>query len=144
MTPKLLYRTAAVLLVIFAALHTIGFSQVDPLWGVDALIGQLRQATFLVQGQTRSYWDFFIGFGYSVTVWQVLAGLAAWELGGLPPATLSQLPALRWGLVVAMAAITGLSWRYFFPAPLIFSVLVTGCLAAASWRAQASSRPAVS
>lgn len=136
MAPKILYRAAAVLLVVFAGLHTVGFTQIDPGWGIDALIAQLRQTTFLAQGQTRSYWDFYVGFGISVSIWQVLAGLIAWELGGLPPALLSQLRMVRWGLVVAMAGTAWISWRYFFPAPLIFSVLVTLCLGLAAWRAQ--------
>jgi hypothetical protein len=97
-------------------------------------MAQLRQTTFLVQGQTRSHWDFYLGLGITVTVWQLLAGVAAWELGGLPPAVLARLPALRWGLVVAMVAMAWLSWRYLFPAPLIFSILVALCLALASWR----------
>jgi hypothetical protein len=133
-TPKLLYRVAATLLALFAALHTYGFAQIDPTWGIDALIAQLQQTTFVVQGQTRTYWDFYYGFGLTVTAWQLVAALAAWELGGSD----APLPLLRWGLVGAMAGTTWLSWRYFFPAPLVFSVLVTICLALAAWRAQAS------
>ena len=137
MTPKVLYRSAALLLALFAALHTIGFAQIDPQWGIDALIAQLRQTTFLAEGQTRSYWNFYVGFGISVSVWQLLASLLAWELSGLPMETLAALPLLRWGLVAAMAATAWLSWRYFFPAPLVFSVAVTLCLGAAAWRARA-------
>jgi hypothetical protein len=139
-TSKVLYRVAAILLAVFAALHTFGFAQLDPTWGIDALIAQLRQTTFLAQGQSRTYWDFYYGFGLSVSVWQLLAALAAWELGG----TSARLPLLRWGLVLAMAAITWLSWRYFFPAPLVFSVLVTVCLALAGWRVRQPSAARVS
>jgi hypothetical protein len=142
-TPKLLYRSAAILFVVFAALHTIGFAQINPQWGVDSLIAQLRQTTFPAGGQTRSYWDFYVGFGYSITVWQLLAGLTAWELGGLAPAVSAKLPLIRWGLVLAMVATAWLSWRYFFPAPLIFSVLITLCLTVASWRVQVISRASV-
>jgi hypothetical protein len=133
-TPKILYRTAAVLLLLFAALHTVGFTQIDPSWGIDELIARLRSTTFLAQGQTRSYWDFYIGLGYSVTVWQLVAGLAAWELGR----TTAALPLLRWGLVGAMAATAWLSWRYIFPAPLVLSLLIAGCLAWAAWRVRSS------
>lgn len=133
-TPKILYRTAAVLLLLFAALHTVGFAQIDPSWGINEPIAKLRSITFVVQGQTRSYWDFYIGLGYSVSVWQVLAGLVAWELGR----TTAALPLLRWGLVGAMVATAWLSWRYFFPAPLLFSVLITGCLAWAAWRVRST------
>lgn len=140
MTSRILYRVAAVLLLLFAILHTIGFLVIDPQWGVDGLIRQVRQTTFLVQGQTRSYWDFFVGFGFTVTVWQLFAGLVAWQLGGLPGETLASLPLIRWGIVAAMAATGWLSWVYFFPAPLLFSVIITLCLGLAAWRG----RPATS
>jgi hypothetical protein len=121
-------------MAVFAALHTFGFAQIDPAWKIDGVIAQMRETTFLAQGQQRSYWDFYYGFGLSVSVWQLLAALAAWELGGTP----APLPLLRWGLVVAMAAITWLSWQYFFPAPLVFAGLITLCLALAAWRIQAN------
>lgn len=130
MSSKALYRIAAVLLVVFAALHTIGFAQIDPAWGVDELISRLRTTTFLAQGQSRSYWDFYVGFGYTVTAWQLVAAAVAWELGS----TSAPLRLIRWGVVGAMLATTVLSWRYFFPAPLVFSILVTASLALAAWR----------
>jgi hypothetical protein len=133
-TPKILYRVAAVLLLLFATLHTMSFREIDPQWGVDALIRQLRDTTFLVQGQTRSYWDFFVGFGLTVTAWQLFAAAVAWQLGGLPAETLASLPVVRWGLVAALAATGWLSWVYFFPAPLVFSVLATLCLGLGAWR----------
>lgn len=136
MTPRVLYRVAAVLLLLFAILHTVGFQVIDPQWGVDELIRQLRETTFLVLGQTRSYWDFYLGLGISVTVWQLLAALVAWQLGGLPAETLASLPLIRWGVVVAMAAIAWLSWRYIFLVPLLFSVVIAVCLALAAWRSR--------
>jgi len=139
-TSKVLYRAAAILLVLFAVLHTAGFAQIDPTWGIDALIAQLRQTTFPVQGQTRTYWEFYYGLGLSVTVWQLLAAAAAWELGG----TQAPLSLLRWGLVIAMAGIAWLSWRYLFPAPLVFSVLIALCLALAQWRARQEATARVS
>ncbi|MFN8653635.1 MAG: hypothetical protein U0133_17150 [Gemmatimonadales bacterium] len=139
MTAKILYRTAAVLLGLFAVLHTVGFAQVDPTWGLDALLAQIRQATFVVQGQTRTHWDFFYGLGLSVTVWQVLAIAVAWELGN----TQAALPLLRWGLVLVTAGIAAVSWRYLFPAPVIFAVLISGCLVLALWRTQQESASGV-
>jgi hypothetical protein len=134
-SPKVLYRTAAILLVVFASLHTLGFAQIDPTWGVDELISQLRAHTFLAQGQSRSYWDFYIGFGYTVTGWQLFAAIVAWELSG----SSAPLPLIRWGVVGSMVLTTVLSWRYFFPAPLGFSLVITACLAWAAWRVRSVS-----
>lgn len=141
MTPKVLYRVAAALLAIFAALHTLSFAQVDPAWNVGGLVAQVREARFLVMGQSRSYADFYLGHGLSVTVWQLVAAVIAWQLGGLPAPARAQLGLVRWGLVLAMAAITGLSWRYFFAAPLGFSIVITLCLALAAGRGEPAGPP---
>ena len=62
------YRIAAVLLLLFAVGHTLGFRQSDPKWGVDALLGSMRSIHFDVQGFNRTYWDLFVAAGFSVGV----------------------------------------------------------------------------
>jgi hypothetical protein len=49
MKASMLYRIAAVLLLLFAAGHTLGFRQSDPKWGVDALLASMRSIHFDVQ-----------------------------------------------------------------------------------------------
>jgi len=134
MTPSLLYRIASVLLVLYAAGHTFGVQHVDPRWGVDDLIDRLRTTRFTVQGrQGRSYWGFVLGFGYFCTVLMLFTALLAWQLGGLPRATLATIPVITWGFALSFLAATIVTWRYFFIAPITFSALVTICLALAAW-----------
>ena len=57
MKASLLYRFAAVLLVLFAAGHTLGFRQSDPAWGVDALLASMRSIHFDLGGFSRTYWE---------------------------------------------------------------------------------------
>jgi len=135
MSPALLYRIASVLLVLFAAGHTLGFRRVDPQWGLDATIGALKATQFQVQGFTRSYWGFYTGFGLFVTVLLVFTGILAWQLGALPKDTLRSLRVVTWALALSFVAVTFLSWRYFFIAPLVFSGVVAACLLLAAWSA---------
>lgn len=135
MSPSLLYRIASVLLALFAAAHQLGFRNVDPSWGVDSALGTLKAARFQVQGMTRSYWDFFSGFGFFVTVLLLFAAVLAFQLGGLPRETLRSLGLVRWAFALSFVAITILTWRYFFIAPLVFSGLVAVCLVMAAWSA---------
>ena len=135
MSPALLYRIASVLLVLNAAGHTLGFRRVDPRWGIDATIGALKATQFQVQGFTRSYWSFYTGFGLFVTVLLVFAGILAWQLGALPKDTLRSLRLVTWALALSFVAVTFLSWRYFFIAPLVFSGVVAACLLLAAWSA---------
>src|SRR5229473_1580793 len=134
MSPALLYRIASVLLVLFAAGHTLGFRRVDPRWGLDTTIGALKATQFQVQGFTRSYWGFYTGFGLFVTV-LVFAGILAWQLGALPKDTLRSLRVVTWALALSLVAVTFLSWRYFFIAPVVFSGVIAACLLLAAWRA---------
>jgi len=134
-SPSLLYRIASVLLVLLGLGHQLGFRRVDPRWGVDSTIGALKATQFQVQGMTRTYWDFFSGFGFFVTVLLFFAAILAFQLGGLPREALRSLRVVTWTFALAFVAITLLTWRYFFVAPLVFSGLVALCLLMAAWSA---------
>jgi hypothetical protein len=127
------YRIAAVLLLLFAIGHTLGFRQSDPTWGVDALLGSMRSIHFEVQGFNRTYWDLFVAAGFSVGVFYLFAATLAWQLGGLPAATLASMRGTAWALTLCFAAITVVSWRYLFVLPIVFSIVITVCLGTAAW-----------
>src|SRR3954464_1981796 len=112
MKASLFYRIAAILLVLFAAGHTIGFRESDPTWGVDTLLGLMRSIHFDVQGFSRTYWDLFVAAGFSVGVFYLFAAVLVWQLGGLPVETLTAMRATVWALALCFAAITVVSWTY--------------------------------
>ena len=39
-----------------------------------------------------------------------------------------------WALALCFLAVAVLGWRYFFAAPILFSVAIAVCLALAAWR----------
>jgi hypothetical protein len=127
-----LYRIAAVVILLFDIGHTIGFLQHDPSWGVDSLLASMKSTHFNIQGFTRSYWEFFVGFGLFVTVFLLFAAVVSWQLGSLPAETLARLRGIRWALAVCFVALTFLSFRYFFFLPLVFSALIAVCLIVAA------------
>jgi hypothetical protein len=130
---SLLYRIAAVLLLLFAAGHTLGFRESDPTWGVDALLGSMRSIHFDIQGFSRTYWDLFVAAGFLVGVLYLFAAVLAWQLGGLPAETLARMRMAVWAFAACFAVITLVSWRYLFLIPIVFSLLITLCLIAAAW-----------
>jgi hypothetical protein len=134
MKASIFYRIAAVLLLLFAAGHTLGFRQSDPAWRVDALLGSMRSIHFDVQGFNRSYWDLFEAAGFCVGVLYLFAAILAWQLAGLPASTLGLMRGVRWAFALCFAAITVVSWRLLFMLPVVFSILITLCLAAGAWR----------
>ena len=133
MKASILYRIAAVLLLLFAAGHTLGFRQSDPTWGVETLLGSMQSIHFDVQGFSRTYWDLFVAAGFSVGVLYLFAAVLAWQLGGLPADTLAGMRSTVWALALCFAAVMILSWTYLFIIPMVFSMVITVCLTAAAW-----------
>jgi hypothetical protein len=133
MSASMFYRIAAVLLLLFAVGHTLGFRQSDPQWGVDALLAAMRSVHFEVQGFNRTYWDLFVAAGFCVGIFYLFAAILAWQLARLPAATLALMRGTAWAFAVCFAAVTVVSWKYLFMLPVAFSILITFCLSAAAW-----------
>jgi len=131
--PALFYRIASVLLLLFAALHTFGFRDVDPAWGVDSLISSMRSIHIDLMGSSRTYWELFACFGLLFSVFLVFTAVLAWQLGSLPTQTLALMRGTAWALVICFAAVTMLCFRYAFIAPIVFSILILLCFTVAAW-----------
>ena len=138
MKTALLYRISSLLLVLFALGHTMGFRRIDPRWRIDSLVSQLRSTRFDVQGFSRTYWDFFTGFGFFVTILLLFASIVSWQLGGLPKESLSNMRLTAWGMALTFVIVTFLSYRYFFIIPVVFSAVVALLLVLAAWAGGAS------
>jgi len=133
MKPSIFYRIAAVILLLLAIGHTLGFRQSDPAWGVEGLLASMRSIHFDVQGFNRTYWDLFLAAGFSIGVFYLFAAVLAWQLGRLPAATLALVRGTAWAFALCFAAITVVLWRYLFLLPIILTLLITICLTTAAW-----------
>jgi len=133
MKTSVFYRIAAVLLVLFAIGHTLGFRQNNPEWGASSVISSMQSTHFDAQGFCRTYWDFFSAFGLFFSVFLLFAAVLAWQLGGFPSETLARIRPMAWALAICFVAVTVLSWRYAFTTPIAFSILTTVCLIAGAW-----------
>jgi hypothetical protein len=60
-------------MLLFDLGHSAGFPWSDPEWGVD--LGSIRSSHFRVLGFSRTYWDFYVGFGLFVSVFLLLAAV---------------------------------------------------------------------
>ena len=133
MKASLVYRVAAVLLVLFAAAHGFGFTQHDPKWGVDALLASMQSIHINLQGFDRTYWDFYRAGGYSVDVFLLFSAALAWQLGGLPRETLRSLRGITWAFALCFAGVTAVACVFLFIPPIFFSAVVTLTLATGAW-----------
>jgi hypothetical protein len=133
MRPRIPYRAAAVLLLVFAIGHTLGFRDSDPTWGIGPVLAAMQSTQFSIQGFTRTYWDFFVGAGFTVGVLYVFAAVLAWQMGGLPGEALALMRVTAWGFACCFAVVTAVSVTHLFLIPIIMSALITVCLSAAAW-----------
>jgi hypothetical protein len=127
-----LYRIAAVLILLFDLGHSAAFPWSDPQWGVDTSV--MRSSHFQILGFSRTYWHFYVGSGWSIGVFLLLAAVLAWQLGSVPPQSFRLVRATAWALALSFVALTVLNWLYFFTIPIVFSGLIAICLVGAAWR----------
>jgi hypothetical protein len=110
-----LYRVSAVLLVLFALGHQIGFRQVDPSWNADAVAGAMQSVRFEVQGFDRTYWEFFSGFGFFVTTLLVFSAVLAFELSRLPAQVFAGILTCPLGIRAMLSGDRGTDVGVFLP-----------------------------
>jgi len=131
MTTALLLRIASVLSFLFAAGHSLGgrkdWSPVEE----NATFTAMRTFRFEAMGVNRSYLDFYLGFGFTISVFLLLQAVVLWQLAGLAKAGPSPYRPMIAAFAIASLACALLSWRFIFPIPMIFSVVLGATLLAA-------------
>ena len=127
MKARVLYRISAVLILLFAVGHLATFPWSDPAWKVD--LTAMRSSHFQALGFTRTYWDFYVGFGLIEGVLLLAAAVHTWQFGGLPAPLVRRSTLV---LAACFAALTILSCVYFFAIPIVFSALITVSLVAST------------
>lgn len=125
MSSRTLLRSAAVVYALFALGHTMGAMFGDTHRGArqTEVFTAMRNYTFDVQGVTRSYWDFYRGFGFMVSVLLAFTAVLCWVLADMSrthPREARRVVAI---VTVAMAFTTWFSFADFFAAPMVFSAV---------------------
>jgi hypothetical protein len=122
-------RIASVLTFIHAALHTIGgvFGGATP--GVQqATVAVMKANEFQVMGVMRSYRDFYMGLGLVVSVFLTVGAVVFWQLGSLAKTDALRLRPVLATFLVGYLCAAGVSYGYFFAAPVITEILIALCL----------------
>jgi hypothetical protein len=133
MNATVLYRIAAVILLLFAAGHTFGFLSFKPPTpeGIAAL-DAMTNAHFKVGGWTCSYDGFYKGFGLHITVYLLFSAFLSWHLGTMAATSPQSIGFLGWAFAAVQVAGVALSWIYFFPITVVFSVAAAICVGLAA------------
>jgi len=121
-------RALAIILGLFALGHTIGTAVPKVTRGPSeaALFAAMQGFRFPVMGMERSYWEFYRGFALSISVFQVVFAVFAWQLASLskrsPGAALPMTAMLLVGLTANLVVVVA----FFFTAPIVFSIVAVG------------------
>jgi hypothetical protein len=136
MTATLLYRIAAVLLILLATVHTFGsLTFTPPTPEARAVRDAMNNVHF--EGN-YSYGNFYRGFALSITVYLLFLGFLAWHLGSVAAKTPEAIGALGWVFCGSQLATVVVAAIYIEAVPAISFGVVGACLALAAWRVPAA------
>ena len=128
MTTSLLLRIASAISLLFAAGHTLGGRKDWSPMGETDVLQAMRTVRYQVLGVSRSYVDFYRGFGFTLSVYLLLQAILLWQLAAIAKTDPLRVRPMIAAFALASLASGILSWRFLLPIPVIFSGVLTVCL----------------
>jgi hypothetical protein len=129
MKTSTLLKIAAVLMFLYFAGHTSGAPWTPGEARSDvAVIDLMKSDRFEVIGTSRSYWDFYFGFGLVISVMQLMQAIVLWQLGTLAKTHASRLRPIMAVFFTSLMINAILGWLYFFVIPIVMAVMIAICL----------------
>ncbi len=124
-------RLAAGISLLFTAGHTLGGLKRWSPMGDNEVLRQMTAVHFDANGVSRSYLDFFMGFGWSITVAMVLQTVLLWQLASMARTNAAGVRPMIAAFALATLASGVIAWRFLFPVPALFSAALLVPLALA-------------
>jgi hypothetical protein len=135
MTATVLLRISAVISLLFAIGHSLGGTKKWSPMGENEVLNSMSTVRFDVMGASRSYLDFFMGFGWSISVALLLQSVLLWQLASLARKDGVQVRPMIAAFAIASLASSVIAWRFILPVPAAFSAALLIILVAAYFRA---------
>ena len=122
MTTSILLRIAAVISALFTIGHSMGGLKKWSPMGDNDVLRKMTDVQFDTMGIKRSYLDFFLGFGWSISIAMILQTVLLWQMANVARtnAILVRPMIGIFALEVLVSAI--IAWRFLFPIPALFSL----------------------
>lgn len=128
MTTTLWLRISSVIALLFAAGHTLGARKYWSPMGENPVLKAMRDTRFDTMGVSRSYLDFYMGFGYSLSVAELMLAVLLWQLADAARTDALSVRPMIAVIALATAASGFIAWRFIFPMPAIFSLVLLASL----------------
>lgn len=140
MTTTFMLRVAAAISFLFTLGHSIGGLQSWSPVPDNAVLRAMAGTHFPVMGVSRSYLDFYLGLGWSISVYLLLQAFLLWQMASLARTNAAQVRPMIAAFALAALATGIIAWRLIFPVPALFSAMLFVALAAAWWTARGARR----
>ena len=129
----ILFRIAAILLLLFAAGHTYGFlTLVPPTPEAAAVRSSMDSVTFVIHGKSFSYGGFYLGLGLFISAFYLFLAILSWRLGSMAKRAAPDTRFLCGLLTLLMIIGFGLAMRFFGGGPAVLSALAAFTFGAAT------------
>ncbi len=92
---------------------------------VISVVSMMKSVHVVAQGADATWYGFYRGFGWFVSVFFIFSAVMTWYLGGRTARDRLALALVTWSLFLSHAAGSIIAWVYFFFAPILFSTVIT-------------------
>lgn len=127
MSPTFWLRAASAVTLLYAIGHALGGLESWSPAGPTATMAAMRSFEFDVMGRTRTYLDFYLGFGHYISTLLLLQAALLWQLGAAAARGAPVRP-LVLSMFAATVAGTAIVARFMFIVPIVMSAAIAGCL----------------
>jgi hypothetical protein len=131
MSTTLFLRIASVIALLFAAGHTLGGTRSWSPQGETEVLQAMRSVRFETEGVTRTYLDFYLGFGHTISIYLFLQAMLLWQLAAIAKSDPPRARPMIASFFLASVTTAFVSWKFIFALPALFAVVLAAALGVA-------------
>ena len=138
MKSSLLLRIASIVTLLTAVGHTSGALSFWSPPGETEVLRAMRSFHFDAGGVSRTYLDFYLGFGFIIGIYLLTQAVALWQLASIAKTDAFRVRPLIGSFLLANAVSAFLAWRFIFVVPVVSFAAIAACLGLAFYSAGVS------
>ena len=131
MKAPILLRVSSIISVLFAAGHTLGGRKSWSPAGDTEVLRAMKTVSYHVMGVDRTFWDFYAGFGLTLSIYLLLQAVLLWQFATIAKDEPRRVRPMVASFFVATIASALIAWKLIFAIPVVFSGVLAVCLALA-------------
>jgi len=121
-------RIAAVISLLFTIGHSMGGRQQWSPMGENPVLKAMTDVRFATMGVSRSYLDFYMGLGWTISVLMMMETILLWQLASLAKTEAARLRPMIAAIALATVGAGLIAWRLILPVPALFSAVLAVAL----------------